>query len=116
MLQELKCGREPVPLMSTEGIRLQATKYLNELFDEAKGDQLNFAKPKEIGARVGLDGDQTLAAVEYLDDAGLLKLKSWNSVHLTFFGIKEIQKSRARPDEPTEYLAAYKLIAAGPST
>ncbi len=84
-------------------------RVMNEFFEVAGGSELELIDTGAVRAKLGLSDQEIADACKYLEGQGLInagrglgrKFPPW--VQLTHWGIREVEESRERPEDPTEH-------------
>ncbi|MFX0592884.1 hypothetical protein [Melissospora conviva] len=95
-----------------EARRTFRTRFMNWVFDQAKGSRSASVRPELFLKQEGIGDDSASRtavddAIDFLEGEGLLRaeraFQGVFSVELTHLGIREIEQARTRPDQPTEH-------------
>jgi len=91
--------------MSTfDEIQKKRFLYLNLLYEKSSGSQSPMIDRNEIGKELGLDEDEVDNIVKYLANEHLLEDKYLSGqLHISHYGIKEIEDATKSPTHATSY-------------
>lgn len=106
--------RRTAPAAGLEDRRQRRATFMHALYDLVDASTLASAMPSEVGERTGLAPAEAESVVEYLQNDGLIEPCSLaGDVSITHRGVKEVEQSLARPDEPTEHFPAATVYVSG---
>lgn len=78
-------------------------RFMDMLYDEVGDDTLAVVSVEDLADRLEWSGPDAEVVVEFLRVQGLLDAHMGNQVSITNPGIVEVERSRLRPEEPTEH-------------
>ena len=94
-------GRSGIGL---EERRRRRAAFMHALYDAVDASPLPSVLPQALAEPAGLDLEDIEAVVQFLENDGLIASQSLDGdVSITHLGVKEVEQSLARPDEPTEH-------------
>lgn len=106
--------RHAAPAVGLEDRRRRRAAFMHALYELVDASTLASALPSEVGGTAGLAPEEAESVVEYLENDGLIKTQTLaGDVSITHRGIKEVEQSLARPDEPTEHFPPATVYVAG---
>jgi hypothetical protein len=92
-------------------------KYLNALYDASDGSARARHRDTDIGANLGIAGQQLHDVVGYLKDEGLLEYTGLGGIiAITHSGVLEVEQAREKPDAPTMHFPPLNIINIGTMT
>ncbi|NOJ28191.1 MAG: hypothetical protein DA330_09300 [Nitrososphaera sp.] len=84
-------------------------RFLNALYEEAKGSENPLVSMWDIGEKIGTGGEpsvETDDVVNWLVGEGLVRLVAvGGGISLTHHGIKEIEDAKRKPDKDTDHFS-----------
>lgn len=106
--------RQPAPAAGLEDRRQRRAAFMHALYELVDASTLASALPSEVGRTAGLALEEAESVVEYLENDGLIETRTLaGDVSITHRGVKEVEQSLARPDEPTEHFPPATVYVAG---
>jgi hypothetical protein len=96
-------------------------EVLSKAYEMSGGDTSQFINAGQLAQALGMLEQATplRAALEYLNAEGLVELQGRRYggvpgiIKLTHFGLKEMEQSKAAPDQPTEHFPAQNILYVG---
>lgn len=96
--------RQEAPAAGLEDRRRRRAAFMHALYELVDASTLLSALPSEVAGRAGFAPEEAESVVEYLENDGLIEMQTFDGdVSITHRGVKEVEQSLARPDEPTEH-------------
>ena len=87
---------------------------MHALYERTDGNPLDFVESWGLGAEFKWSHDETDAITNYLNEEGLLHFPVFGTqVSITHAGVVELERSREKPDAPTEHFAPFNVIVIG---
>lgn len=101
--------------MSTvEERREQRFRFLNLVFEKTRGNIYNLVSMWDIGEELGWDKQTTDVTAQYLVGEGLIKFWAMGgTLGITHEGVKEIERAKSNPEQPTTYFPAMVNVMSG---
>lgn len=87
-------------------------EFLRKLYERTNGNKFEFIEVTSIGEELKLDRDSAWRIVYYLNDEGLLEIRTNAHVSIAHLGIIEIEEALTNPEEPTEHFLPVNIIYA----
>lgn len=89
-------------------------QFLKKLYDEAKGSEMAAYDMQELGGEIGIPYDETSEVVSYLIQEDLIAAYGLGGgIHLTHWGIKEMEQALSEPEKSTEHFMPVNIIQIG---